>query len=602
MPSPKHQYPYGIIGNCSYLALIDETGNVGWLCWPRFDSSFLFGGLLDPSKGGRYWIRPAGNFRSRQSYLTNTNVLSTEFEADDGKFRVLDFAPRFREHDRYYKPLLLLRKIEVLSGAPRIRVSCQPVGEYGKIEPEITLGSNHLRYTGLEAPLRLTTNIPLHYIQAERAFVLDEPKYLALTWGTPFEAPLETTAEDLLRRTRLYWENWVLDCSIPGFRQEAVIRSALAVKLHQFGDTGAIIAASTTSLPESPGSGRTWDYRFCWIRDSHYTLQALGSLGHFVELQQFASYLRNIAVNDRGRYNPVYSILGEAELSERELDLAGYLGNRPVRVGNHAYTQAQHDLYGQILVSLLPLYVDQRLAAERYPSVDLVQRLLAGIEQTMDEPDAGLWEFRNTTQAHCYTFLFHWAGAAAASRIARRIGDANMARQAERLKAMAAEKIESCYNEEIGAYTQAIGTKHLDASLLQLITMHYLEPRSDRAKRHLERLEKELRAGDHLFFRYKHADDFGVPSVTFLICAYWYVEALAAVGRVDEAIQIFDKLSRHSNHLGLLSEDVDSETGSQWGNFPQVYSHVGLINAAFRIARRLDEPEFLREDPAGVKG
>ncbi len=594
----NHTYNYGLIGNCAYLALIGTDSNVSWLCWPRFDSSFLFGSMVDPVKGGEFSIKPATeNYRTNQYYQPNTNILVTEFHCVDGSYKVVDFAPRFLQYERYYKPLLLARRIVPIEGTPRVRVVCRPVGEYGEVIPEMLYGSSHIRYMGLESQVRLTTDVPLTYIAEENPFVLNSTKYLALTWGIPLEAELETTIDTFYHKTKNYWRQWVLRTSIGQFHQAEVIRSALALKIHQFQDTGAIIAATTMSLPEFDGSGRNWDYRYCWIRDTHYTLKALTNIGHFTELMQYAQYIENIAINLNGedRFQPLYSITGEAKLTERILDLDGYLGrNRPVRVGNQAYEHIQNDVYGQVLVSLMPLFLDERLIQEdRKNLLPLVSKILHKIEDTMYEPDAGLWEFRNKAQHHGYTFLFHWAGANAALKIARQYHDYQMMSTAERLVREAKKQIEACFDESRGVYTQAIETKNLDASLIHLITMGYLDPSSERAKQHLVELEKDLRTPEGLFYRYKHADDFGMPETTFLICAFWYVEALAYVGRLKEAIEIFERLIGYSNHVGLLSEDIDASDGSQWGNFPQAYSHVGLVNAAFAISRRMDSDGIL---------
>ncbi|MDX2282509.1 MAG: glycoside hydrolase family 15 protein [Bacteroidia bacterium] len=595
----RHAYNLGLVGNCSYLALIDQQANVGWLCWPRFDSSFLFGSLLDGEKGGEFSIRPATEgYETFQYYLENTPILVTEFVCKDGIFKVVDFAPRFYQYERYYKPLMLARRIVPMEGTPRVRVVCRPRGEYGDLEPEVLFGSNHLRYMGLERQVRLTTNIGLNYVAEERAFVLNETKYLALTWGVPLEAELETTIDTFYHKTKHYWWRWVKRTSIGQFAQEAVIRSALTLKMHQYEDTGAIIAATTTSLPEAPGSGRNWDYRYCWIRDTHYTLRALTNLGHFQELEQYAHYIENLAINipADNRFQPLYSITGDPTLIEKTLPLKGYLDNTPVRIGNQAYEHIQNDVYGQVLVSLLPLFVDKRLTQEeknKQHFQPLIMRILKQIEATMDEPDAGLWEFRNKTQRHAYTYLFHWAGSNAALKIARQLKDGAMAKLAERLIKESADRIEACYDPARGVYTQAIGTPNLDASLLQLVTMNYLDPRSERAQQHVRVLEAELKTPEGLFYRYNHADDFGQPETTFLICAFWYVEALAALNRVPEALEIFHRLLEYSNHLGLLSEDIDARDGSQWGNFPQAYSHVGMVNAAFAISRKLDSQPFL---------
>jgi len=592
----KHTYDTGIIGNCAFLAHINKNTNVDWLCWPRFDSTFIFGGLLDQDKGGEFSIRPEGEYTSQQHYLENTNILITEISpASGGRYRITDFAPRFYQHQRYYKPLMLIRKIEAIEGSPRIIVKCAPVSEYGAVKLTVNRGSNHIQYQGGEENIRLTTNIPISYIFDEQAFVLNETKYLAMTYGEPLEAPLISTSDRFLAETVQYWRTWIKHSSIATYFQPFVIRSALALKIHQYEDTGAIIAASTTSLPESPGSGRNLDYRYCWLRDTYYVITALNHIGHFEEMEKYFGYVTDITFSEMERYQPLYGITGKKDLVENVLtDLKGYMGNQPVRVGNQASEHIQNDIYGQVLISLLPLYTDHRFVfSERKDSVHWVEFLLSKIEHTIDEKDAGIWEFRNMANIHCYSNLFQWAGASAAEKMARTIQNQELIDKAISLKERAAAHIESCYDPIRKVYTNSAGSSNLDASTLQLIMMNYLDPNSQKAKDHLAALEKELRTPNGLFYRYLYVDDFGKPKTTFLICAFWYVEALATVGRLDDAQREFGNLLQYSNHLLLFSEDVDEEDGSQWGNFPQAYSHVGLMNAAYRIAMKLDRPIFL---------
>jgi GH15 family glucan-1,4-alpha-glucosidase len=591
----RHTYQTGIIGNCAYLAHINKNTNVDWLCWPRFDSSFVFGGLLDDEKGGEFSIRPEGEYVSRQFYLENTNVLCTEVTNDEGTYRITDFAPRFYQYERYYKPLMLIRKIEVVEGNPRVKVSCKPVYSYGDEQFQSRRGSNHLLFEASEEMLQLSTNISLSYIEDERYFALHEPKYLIITFGYKLEAPIASTAERFLANTISYWRTWIKHSSIGSFNQETVIRSALVLKIHQYEDTGAIIAASTTSLPEHPGSTRNWDYRYCWMRDTYYVITALNHIGHFEEMERYFNYVSDISFRDEPRYQPLFGIAGERTLTERILtNIKGYQGNQPVRVGNQAFEHIQNDIYGQVLISMLPLYNDTRfIYDERQGSAAWLDSLLSKIERTIDEKDAGIWEFRNQANFHCYTNLFQWAGAKAALKMAQTINHEEFQQRAQVLIDKAAAHIEDCYDPERKVYNHAVGSKHLDASTLQLILMNYLDPSSQRAKDHLIALEQELKAENGLFYRYKHSDDFGKPKSTFLICAFWYVEALACVGRVDDAIREFESLLKFGNHLQLFSEDIDERDGSQWGNFPQAYSHVGLMNAAYRIATKLDKPIFL---------
>ena len=594
MNGKQHTYNMGIVGNCSFMAYIDMHAEVKWMCMPRFDSSFLFGSLLDSEKGGTFRISPTGDIiQHRQYYLENTNVLCTEFECSDGAFRVTDFAPRFYQNDRYFRPLMLLRKIEPLEGRPMVRVVCRPVGEYGRALPEVLLGSNHIRYMNIGPHIRLTTDISLNNIVDEKAFVLSEPRYLLFSCELPLESGLTDTFESFLKKTVSYWREWVKTTSIPSIYQEAIIRSSLVLKLHQYEDTGGIIASGSMSLPEFDQSGRNWDYRYCWMRDTYYTLYALNSIGHFEESQKYFQYIENIIATEKARIQPLYSITGEKVLTETITGLKGYMDNNaPVRLGNEAYTHIQNDVYGQVLVSLMPLYVDKRLSIHSANKpLQIIHFLLDKIEETLYTPDAGLWEFRNSMQLHCYTFLFHWAGSRAALKIGTEMNDESLIKKARNLILLSSEQIEKCYSAEKKAYTQAIGSDHMDASCLKLVSMGYLDPNSAKAHDHITAIERELKTENGFIYRYRHEDDFGRPESTFLVCAFWYAEALACIGRLDDANKTLENLIRTSNHLGLFSEDVGLD-GSQWGNFPQTYSHVGLMNAVFRLARKLDKPLY----------
>lgn len=588
-----HRYKMGLVGNCSYIAYIDTEARVRWMCLPRFDSSFVFGSLLDVNKGGEFSITPVGHFNTKQYYIQNTNVLCTEFTCDNGSFRVIDCSPRFLQYERFYRPLMLVRKLELLEGNPFVKVRCDPRGNYGSMVPEIITGSNHLRYLNFDMQLRLTTDVSISNIVEDQAFVLDRNRYLVFTYGEPLEAPLKSTAEDFINKTVRFWQGWVKSTYVPDIYQDEIIRSALVLKLHQYEDTGGIIASGTTSLPEYHGSSRTWDYRYCWFRDSYYTLKAFNELGHFDELERYFDYIQNILMSEEGRIQPLYSITGKKNLDEVHIDVEGYMQNQPVRIGNKAYLQVQNDVYGQILVGVMPLFTDKRLTFTAKSSYKIMaNRLLDWISLTMDEPDAGLWEFRNVKQVHTYTMLFHWAGSKAAARIGKIMTDGALVNKAEKLAKEAGKRIEKAFDPDQNVYTQASGVPNLDASTLKLITMSYLDPNSSKAKDHLLNLEKSLRTHQGLFYRYVHPDDFGKPEATFLVCAFWYVDALATVGRIDDAVKTLDGILKYANHLGIFSEDVGLD-GSQWGNFPQTYSHVGLINAVFRISKKLDRPIFM---------
>jgi GH15 family glucan-1,4-alpha-glucosidase len=443
--------------------------------------------------------------------------------------------------------------------------------------------------------VRLTTNASLTYIQEEQPFTLEDDIYFVLSWGIPLEGPLETTFEDFFKRTENYWQKWIEHCHLPRVFQAEVIRSALALKIHQYEDTGAIIASCTTSLPEIPHEGRNWDYRFCWLRDTFYTLSALHFLGHFEEMEKYAHFVENIDIEDPENLQPCYRIDGSPFLTEEILPLAGYLGNQPVRVGNQAAQQIQHDAYGQTLMALFKLYTDERLIHKANTrSLRLVERNLSYIEKYMETPDNGVWEFRGKQALHSYALMFHWAGSAAARTVAKKLGKTELEERAQSAMVRAEALLEKCFSEKKKAYTQAVGSEEIDASILQLITMGFFHNKpTEMAKDLIRAVEKELMLEPGFLIRYKHADDFGHQKSAFLVCSFWYIEALANVGEAERAAELLNTVIGTANHVGLMSEDFDVDNRSQWGNFPQTYSHVGLINCAFAIDRALNKPSFL---------
>jgi GH15 family glucan-1,4-alpha-glucosidase len=580
----------GIIGNCSYGALLRE-GSVEWMCWPRPDSSFVFGPLLDRDHGGAFTVEGVDATEVRQEYLENTNVLHTIFNGPGGAFELYDFAPRFQLYQRFFKPSMLVRILRPLSGEPRARVRCQPVYDYGRIEAGVWRASNHIEYTGFPAPLRLTTNLPLTYVEDERPFLLERDRHLVLTWGEPLEAGLEETAERFFERTVDYWRRWVKSTRVPRDYQSEVIRSALALKLHQYEDTGALLAATTTSLPEYPGSGRTWDYRYCWLRDAYFTLNTLERLGHSEEMELFLEYLRNLAERE-GALQPAYRINGGELAPEEELEhLAGFGNDGPVRVGNQAFEHSQNDVYGEMVLAISRLFLDTRFVGQIPPrtAVQIVSGLLDKIDARLEEPDAGPWEFRGRTRLHSFAVLMHWAGARRAVEVAEALGDEKLATRARDLEARAGELLGGrCWSDEIGALTQVAGEEQLDAALLLAVHLGYLPADDPRATSHVDAIRDRLSVDGGLLRRYEGRDDFGVMEAAFTVCSFWLVEALAIIGRTDEARELFERLLGLHNGLGLYSEDILPDTLEQSGNFPQTYSHVGLINAAFRLSRRWD--------------
>lgn len=577
----------GLIGNCQCSALVRRDGAIVWACMPRFDSPPVFARLLDEENGGSFTIGPADGSPGEQRYLPNTNVLETTFEGADGAFRVLDFAPRFNQFERRFRPTKLVRIVEPTRGMPRIRVDCSPVRGWSKIPAVGLRGSNHVSYRDFEAELRLTTDAPLSYLDGE-PFALTERKHFVLAWGAPVEEPLEPLCDRFLVETSKYWRTWVKHCEVPPVYQEEVIRSALALKLHCFEDTGAIVAAMTTSIPEAPGSGRTWDYRYCWLRDAYYALGAFRLVGHFEERERFLNFLLNVASSSPElELAPLYRVDGRTDLDEHCLDAwAGYRGEKPVRIGNGAATHKQHDVYGEMVLALTPLFVDARFREQVNPAVlELVSRLARKAISVFGEPDAGIWEFRSEWRPQTFSSLMCWAAADRMSRIA----DRHCPAEADEFRS-AAEKIRReilahAVHPTRGYLVADHGGTEVDAALLQAATLRLLAPDDVRLHATIDAVGRDL--GHHGWLkRYRTNDGFGVPKVAFMLCTFWQIEALALLGRVEEARQIMERVRAVPSPLGLFAEDVDPLTLSMWGNFPQAYSHVGLIHAAFAASPR----------------
>ena len=559
-----------------------------WLCWPRMDSSPVFGALLDDEKGGSFDVEAIGLTSVEQTYVENTNILRTVFRSDSGSFELLDFAPRFRQYGRSFKPNMLVRILRPLEGEPLVRVGINPTYDYGRADVTKWMASNHIEFNGLPAPLRLTSNIPLTYLDEGRNFVLTNERHLVLTYGEPLQESLEETANIFLDQTCDYWRRWVKSSRIPRDYQKQVIRSALVLKLHQYEDTGAIIASTTTSLPEFPGSGRCWDYRFCWLRDAYFSLNAFERLGHFDEMERFLTYLRTILETHGGKLQPLYSVSGKADLSEEILDhLDGFRGQKPVRIGNQAHEHVQNDIYGEMILAISRLLLDSRFVGFEGlgGACPLIERLLDEVEKRLEDPDAGLWELRGEEQLHTFTLLTHWAGARRAAEVGDAVGARDLSDKALRIAEKARSIIETrCTDPDTGALTQSADKKNLDAATLLALHFGFWEPDDPAAARHVEAIGVQLNVGG-LLRRYDVADDFGQQEAAFTVCSFWMVEALAIVGKKNDARILFERLLSHGNDLGLFSEDILPKTGELSGNFPQTYSHVGLINAAFRLSR-----------------
>ncbi|HEX5008256.1 MAG TPA: glycoside hydrolase family 15 protein, partial [Hyphomonadaceae bacterium] len=517
----------GVIGNCQYSALVDRQGEVVWCCLPRFDSEPIFSTLLDSEAGGRFRIGPAMGERGTQRYVQNTNILETHFETSTGSFRVIDFSPRFLQFERAFRPTQLIRIVEPVEGAPRISAVCEPRLGWSKQRPTMVAGSHHVRYEGFSSQLRLTTDIPISYLGGQ-PFSLTDRQHFILSYGAPVEEPLAPLCERFLNQTTRYWQVWVKHCDIPPYFQREVIRSALALKLHCFEDTGALVAAMTTSIPESPGSGRTWDYRYCWLRDSYYALNAFGLLGHFEERENFVRYLLNVAGGAPGlNLAPLYAVDGSQNLDEVILEnWPGYGGEGPVRIGNGAATHLQHDVYGEMVLALTPIFLDERMSAERSPTtLNLIEGLARKAVSLAGAPDAGIWEYRKEWKPQTFSSLMCWAAADRMAGIAERHKPALSAEFRSAADRIHQEICANSWSEAKKSFTGEYGGEDLDAALLQMSNLRFLPAGHPKLRGTNDAIHQEL-IRDGWLLRYQLNDGFGTPTVAFIICTFWLVEAL----------------------------------------------------------------------------
>jgi GH15 family glucan-1,4-alpha-glucosidase len=581
-----------VIGNSNVAALVDRAARIVWTSWPRIDGDPVFCALLDGEnpENGYFAIEfVEETVETEQSYERNTAIVRTVIRSASGAaFAITDFAPRFRQFGRMHRPPMIIRRVERLEGLCRIRVRMRPRMNYGRLDPTAIPGSNHIRYVSEAGSIRLTTDAPVALVAVESAFVLSHPMNFILHADESFPDSTSRVSREFYDLTREYWLDWVRQLSIPFEWQEAVIRAAITLKLCSFEDTGAIVAALTTSIPEAPESGRNWDYRYCWLRDAYFTVHALNRLGATRTTERFIDYVTNIVAMEQGsRLRPVYAIVPEQPIEEKVIEsLRGFNGHGPVRVGNAAADQLQHDVYGSVILAASPLFFDERLPrkgdASLYAMLEQLGR--SALDQSL-EPDAGIWEFRGRTRIHTYSAAMCWAGCDRLARIGRSLGledaAASWRRSANGLRETVLRR---GWNADRNSFVDSLDGSDIDASVLLLHKFGIVDAVDPRFVSTVDTLSKYLGRGGHLL-RYSAADDFGEPSMSFTMCTLWYVEAIAAIGRVAEARQIFESVLACRNHVGLLSEDLDPATGRLWGNFPQTYSMVGVILTAMRLSR-----------------
>ena len=580
---------YGIIGNCQSSALIYKDSSIDWCCLPRFDSPSIFGKIIDNKIGGFFKIEPIGNYNVKQEYFKNTSILKTSFNNGFDKFEVIDYMPRYQlKKNNYYSPPEISRIVRLVNGNPQIKIIYDPKLDYSLGESKsyvkddfiVTVSENDNYET-----LYLYSNLNLNKILDSDKIELNSDLFFKISY---YEKLLIPNLEDVLlelKKTSNYWINWI--SKTPSFKEfnNEILRSALTLKLLTYEKTGAVLAAVTTSLPETIGEERNWDYRFCWIRDASMVIKVITKLGHKNIVKNFIKFILDIIPDKNEKLQIMYGINGEKILTEKTLKhFSGYLDSSPVRIGNAAYSQKQNDIYGILMDAIH--YQIEKFPTENNEYEELwsiVKSIVWIVKNNWKLPDKGIWEFRNEDKHFTFSKLLSWVAIDRAIKISVLIKKSS---NLEKWKLIRSEIYNDIlnhgWNSKLGAFTQSYGSDDLDASLLLMESYDFINANDSMYIKTVKAIEKNL-MNDGLLFRYKNKDDFGIPSSSFTVCSFWYINSLYKIGEKEKSKDYFKKILKYSNHLGLYSEDLDFKSKRLLGNFPQAYSHLALIDCALNF-------------------
>lgn len=594
---------YGVVGNCKSAALISETGSIDWMCLPSFDSSSVFAEILDAEKGGSFTIIPKNLQHISQNYIYRTNILATRFTCDNGVFEVQDFMPRYRQQDtgNYYLPPDIIRYFKSISGEPEFILKYNPRLEYAKHETANEIEDGFIKsFTkkGTYDSLYLYSSFKLTDIIEEKTIQLKKDEFCLVSYNQKLLPQDVRRAKLKLERTKVYWMNWAERTTSYQKYEDEIVRSALTLKMLSYDKSGAILAALTTSLPESIGEERNWDYRFCWIRDASMVVKIMTSLGHFRMARHYLNFIIDILPEKDEKIQIMYGIRGEKRLTEHELShLSGYKNSVPVRIGNAAYKQKQNDIYGILLDVIYQHFDLYSMDLEHSEELwTIVRNIVKIIQSNWKKPDRGIWEIRNENKYFTFSKVLCWVGVDRAVKIARLLKREPYLKPWSKLRdAIKADIYDNAWSEKKKSYVQAYGYEDLDASVLLMETYGFTTAKDVRYIQTVEAIQNELEY-QGLMFRYKNKDDFGTPKSAFTICSFWLTNSLYKIGRKKEAVERFKTLLEYSNHLGLFSEDLDFDTKRMLGNFPQAYSHLALIETAINISNGIiTEEEEIRD-------
>lgn len=582
---------YGIVGNCRSAALVSEQGTVEWLCLPQFNSSSVFASILDKEHGGFFSVKPKYLERTSQHYIPRTNILVTRFHCLDGIFEIHDFMPRYRidKNESYYTPPDLIRYFKHIVGDPEIILHYNPQLEYGMPGTKQTIKSEYLKSTTVKGPydsLYLYSSFDLNIFDGTKSTRLTKDEFCLISYNQKLLHQDVRRSKLKLERTKVYWLNWSERTTFYKHFQDEIIRSALTLKMLSFDKSGAILAALTTSLPETIGEERNWDYRFCWIRDASMVVKNMTSLGHYRMARHYLNFIIDILPEKDEKMQIMYGIKGEKKLTEQILEhLSGYENSYPVRIGNAAYKQKQNDIYG-ILLDVVYQHFDLYSTSLEHSEElwTIVRNIVNVVRNNWQKPDRGIWEIRSENKHFTFSKVLCWTAIDRAVKIAELLKRDSYLESWSNLRDKIADDIhQKAWSENKKAFTQAYGSEDLDASVLLMESYGFIDAKDQRFVNTVVAIQNELEYNG-LMFRYKNKDDFGTPKSAFTICSFWLIKSLYKIGRKKEAIQKFKTLLSYSNHLGLFSEDLDFETKRMLGNFPQAYSHLAVIETAITIS------------------
>jgi len=591
---------YGVIGNCRTGALVSEHGSIDWLCFPAFDSPSIFSKILDSDKGGCFAFIVSDAYSIFQKYIQNTNILCTQFISAEGSFEVLDFMPRYHtiEGDHYLPPEIY-RYIRLMNGKPRFRMMYDPRMNYAREEVIHRKHGDFIKTYSVENGqdnVYLYSDMDHDKILAGDEFVLEKDEYLLLSYNQKLVSIDINRVYLEYQRTKVYWLNWNNRSKKLALYNEQISRSLLTLKLMSYQDTGAVIAALTTSIPEAIGEQRNWDYRFCWIRDASMSIETILKMGHKGAAQRYMGFIKRIMRSRSDTFKVMYGLHGERELEEKVLPhLSGFENSIPVRIGNGAYNQRQNDSLGYLMDVIYCYYTNFPGSLDDVEEMwELMKSVVRMVYMDWRKKDKSIWEIRGDEKHYVFSKVMCWVAIDRAVKVARVLGkdyfEEVWSKEAELIKE---DILEHGWNKRLSSFTQSYDSDDADSSILLMEYYGFLPADDERYILTVEHTKKEL-FNNGLMYRYRNDDGFGMTSSSFTMCTFWLIRALHVTGNQEEARAIFDKLLSYSNHLGLFSEDLDFNTKRMLGNFPQAYSHLALINTAMLFSEEVTYSKFIR--------